>query len=101
MAVAPVSRASKPLRDRLIPLLADGRFHSGESLAQNLGVSRTAVWKVLNDLDTLGMEVERIHKRGYRLKVGGTGEQPQLEMLDKATLTRLLSAAVRGRVRHL
>ena len=31
--------------ESLVRQLADGRFHSGESLAALLGVSRTAVWK--------------------------------------------------------
>lgn len=51
----------------LIELLADGRFHSGETLAQLLGVSRTAVWKQLQSLaDTYQLEVQAVRGRGYR-----------------------------------
>ena len=33
--------------NKLLELLADGRFHSGEELGAALGVSRNAVWKGL------------------------------------------------------
>jgi len=52
---------------QLIALLADGEFHSGEALAGVLGISRTAVWKRISRLADLGIEVESVHGRGYRL----------------------------------
>ncbi|MBB3170169.1 bifunctional biotin--[acetyl-CoA-carboxylase] ligase/biotin operon repressor BirA [Simiduia aestuariiviva] len=51
----------------LLPVLADGEFHSGEALGALLGVSRTAVWKQLQKLEALGLAVESIKGRGYRL----------------------------------
>jgi BirA family biotin operon repressor/biotin-[acetyl-CoA-carboxylase] ligase len=52
----------------LIELLADGSFHSGEALAQVLGVSRTAVWKQLQSLaEIYQLEVQAVRGRGYRL----------------------------------
>lgn len=55
----------------LVPLLADGEFHSGQALADALGVSRTAVWKQLNRLQQeLGLSVESIKGRGYRIPGG-------------------------------
>ncbi len=86
------------LRERLIPLLADGEFHSGEDLAQRLGVSRTAVWKALNGLEQLGVELHRVPKRGYRLTTGGTH---CLELLDAKAIAQGLSAAARSHVRRL
>ena len=54
--------------ERLLGQLADGRFHSGEQLARLLGVSRTAVWKQVQRLETeLGLEVYAVRGRGYRL----------------------------------
>ena len=44
----------------LVPLLADGEFHSGQALADALGVSRTAIWKQLNRLQSLGLQVESV-----------------------------------------
>ncbi|PIE39070.1 MAG: bifunctional biotin--[acetyl-CoA-carboxylase] synthetase/biotin operon repressor [Gammaproteobacteria bacterium] len=67
----------------LLPLLADGEFHSGQELADVLGVSRTAVWKQLQRLDELGLQVESSKVQGYRL-VGG------LDLLDEPRLVSLL-----------
>jgi len=54
-------------RDALLALLADGEMHSGAALAERLGVSRTAVWKLVADLRRLGIGVESVARRGYRL----------------------------------
>jgi len=54
----------------LIPLLADGEFHSGQELGDRLGVSRAAVWKRLQRLQELGLEYERIRGKGYRIPGG-------------------------------
>ncbi|MEH6571071.1 MAG: bifunctional biotin--[acetyl-CoA-carboxylase] ligase/biotin operon repressor BirA [Halioglobus sp.] len=54
----------------LLPLLANGEFHSGQDLAAALGVSRTAVWKQLNKLEVLGLEIESVKGRGYRIPGG-------------------------------
>lgn len=53
--------------ETLLQLLADGRFHSGEQLAQHLGVSRAAVWKRIEGLRALGLEVQAVSGKGYRL----------------------------------
>jgi BirA family biotin operon repressor/biotin-[acetyl-CoA-carboxylase] ligase len=45
---------------------SDG-FVSGEKLCKGFSVSRTAVWKAINQLRKEGYEIEAIHKRGYRL----------------------------------
>jgi BirA family biotin operon repressor/biotin-[acetyl-CoA-carboxylase] ligase len=47
--------------------LADGRFHSGESMAKSLGVSRSAIWKSLRAVRALGLEVHAVTRKGYRL----------------------------------
>ena len=51
----------------LLSLLADGRFHSGQVLAQALGVSRTAVWKQMETLKRNGIDIHAVRGRGYRL----------------------------------
>ena len=56
--------------ERLLELLADGQFHSGQELGQTLGVSRSAVWKQMKLLETLGVEVYSIRGRGYRIPGG-------------------------------
>jgi len=56
-----------PLRSRLLNLLSDGEFHSGEDLGAVLGVSRMAVWKHLKALRELGVDFEVVRGKGYRL----------------------------------
>lgn len=51
---------------RLLELLADGRFHSGEAIARAMGVSRAAVWKSIQRLRDLGGEIDAVRGRGYR-----------------------------------
>ena len=47
--------------------LADGGVHSGETLAEDLGVSRAAVWKHIETLRQLGLPVTAEAGAGYRL----------------------------------
>lgn len=70
---------------RLLARLADGDYHSGDELGECLGVSRAAVWKQLRKLDDLGLELESVRGRGYRLPGG-------LQMLDPQKLKSALSA---------
>ncbi len=53
---------------KLIRLLADGAFHSGNELGAALGISRAAVWKRLQGLaDEFGLEIQSVSGKGYRL----------------------------------
>lgn len=52
---------------RLLNLLADGEFHSGEALAQQLGVSRASVFNALATAADSGVVLHRVRGRGYRL----------------------------------
>lgn len=63
----------------ILRLLADGEYHSGESLGELLGVSRAAVWKQLQKLHSLGIFVESVKGRGYQIPGG-------LELLDRAQI---------------
>ncbi len=73
----------------LVRLLADGRFHSGQELADLLGVTRAAVWKQLRSFPAaLGIEVDSVRGRGYRL------QQP-LELLDAQSIHAALDLAAR------
>lgn len=70
----------------LLPLMANGEFHSGQDLAAALGISRTAVWKQLNKLEVLGLEIESVKGRGYRIPGG-------IDLIDEATVRSAMSAA--------
>lgn len=55
-----------PRREQLLKLLADGAFHSGERMAEQLNITRAAVWKAIQSLRDLGIDLESQHQ-GYRL----------------------------------
>lgn len=75
--------------------MADGEFHSGESLGRAMGISRAAVWKQLQRVigDT-GLAVEAVKGRGYRLRGG-------IELLDKAEIFAAVAPAARPLLREL
>lgn len=47
--------------------LADGRFHSGQALAEEHGITRSTVWNALRVLRDRGLEVHAVRGKGYRL----------------------------------
>ena len=57
-------------QNKILYALKDGKFHSGESLGELLGVSRTAVWKQLQKLEEIGLQVESVKGTGYRVLNG-------------------------------
>jgi BirA family transcriptional regulator, biotin operon repressor / biotin---[acetyl-CoA-carboxylase] ligase len=92
-APAPAS-AGTPLVARVFGELADGSFHSGEELAQRLGVSRSAVWKAARALRAQGAVLHAVRNRGYRLV-------PASAPLDAARIRARLPREVRERVVRL
>lgn len=48
-------------------LRAKGKYCSGRELAEQFGVSRTAVWKAIDQLKADGCAIEAITNKGYRL----------------------------------
>jgi len=55
------------MRDKILELLKKDCFISGEQLAKNLSVSRTAVWKQIKNLKKLGYEIKSVKNKGYKL----------------------------------
>jgi len=41
---------------------------SGEKISTTLGISRSAVWKHIKELITMGYEIQASHREGYRLR---------------------------------
>jgi len=66
-AVQRTQVASAPLDYQVYRLLSDRAFHSGSELASAGGVSRSAVWKAVARLRALGVTVDAVPNRGYRL----------------------------------
>ena len=57
----------KPLTFSILRLLSDNEFHSGETIARGLGISRASVSYALRDIEEAGVTVHKVHGRGYRL----------------------------------
>jgi len=75
---------------------AEGRarnFISGARLAEQFGVTRSAVWKAVEELRRLGTEIEAVTHQGYRLA------QPA-SPLEAAAVHASLPAATRTLLRH-
>ena len=69
----------KRIPKELLIMLADGRFHSGDALGKALGISRAAVWKQLQKLEEMQLQLESVKGKGYRLRHG-------LDFLDSAKI---------------
>ncbi|OKB64209.1 biotin--[acetyl-CoA-carboxylase] synthetase [Serratia marcescens] len=52
---------------KLIALLADGEFHSGEHLGESLGMSRAAINKHIHTIREWGLDVFTVPGKGYSL----------------------------------
>ncbi|MDY0066198.1 MAG: biotin--[acetyl-CoA-carboxylase] ligase [Steroidobacteraceae bacterium] len=88
------SARSEARRRRLLALMSDGEFHSGELLAKRLRISRAAVWKLMGVLRSMGVEVESVARQGYRLPRA-------VDLLDKEEILEGLSPAARERLDRL
>ena len=78
--------------EKLLNLLADGHFHSGEELGESLGISRAAVWKKLKALEELGLTLDSVRGKGYRLGQG-------IELLDQAKIESGLDKALLNKIK--
>lgn len=81
------------LEATLAAFAADGDL-SGAALAQRLGVTRAAVWKHVEQLRALGVEIDAVAGRGYRLAT-------PIELLDAGTLSREVARQAPGLARSL
>ena len=73
---------------RLIGILADGAFHSGEQLGEMLGMSRAAINKHMHTIREWGLDVFTVPGKGYSLPA-------PIQLLDEQTILSYLPA---GRV---
>ena len=72
----------KTVKKKILELLQNcPDFISGQEISEKFGVSRTAVWKAIRQLEAEGYVIEAVRNKGYRLK-----EEPDLlteELLQK------------------
>lgn len=85
---------SSAIIQQLARYLSATETRSGESIGRELGCSRTAVWKHVEGLRALGIEIDAIAGKGYLLR------EP-LELLDNAQILDGLHPAVRTKLRGL
>lgn len=57
------------MKKEILRLLKDNTsgFVSGQHISESLGVSRTAIWKYINQIKEDGYEIESVSKKGYRI----------------------------------
>jgi BirA family biotin operon repressor/biotin-[acetyl-CoA-carboxylase] ligase len=61
---------------KILQVLKDGQFHSGEDLGHALDMTRSAIWKGVKQLTTnYNLEIQSVSGRGYRIEGG-------LDLLD-------------------
>lgn len=71
-----------PTDEKILNTLHDGQLHSGAVLAKTLGLSRTAVWKRIHELQNAGIAIESLAPKGYRLPI--TAQTITQSALEKA-----------------
>jgi len=86
-----LSRQLNSLSLAILRLLADGAFHSGEALAERLGVSRASIWQALQGVEDYGVELHSVRGKGYRL------QQP-IEWLDRDRVLAAIDAGMATRL---
>ncbi len=82
------------IQEKVLSALADGKFHSGEQLATEIGVTRAAIWKSVKQLELEGAKIDAVRGKGYRIFAG-------LDLLDKQILSDGLSELVSSNNIHL
>lgn len=77
--------------DILAELRNSGDYVSGQQLCDRFGVTRTAVWKVINQLKEEGYRIESVSHKGYRLL-----ESPE-DILSQSEISSRLTTEWAGR----
>ncbi|MFQ5469287.1 MAG: bifunctional biotin--[acetyl-CoA-carboxylase] ligase/biotin operon repressor BirA [Gammaproteobacteria bacterium] len=74
------------LQRKLLEILSDGCFHSGQQLGESLGVSRSAIWKQIKNFTEQNVEVHAVRGKGYRLA-------KPIELLDQSKILGFMDSA--------
>ncbi|VEJ53223.1 bifunctional biotin--[acetyl-CoA-carboxylase] ligase/biotin operon repressor BirA [Pragia fontium] len=68
---------------KLVKILSDGDFHSGEQIGHELGMSRAAINKYMQTLRDWGLDVFTVPGKGYSLPAA-------IQLLDEPIINQLL-----------
>jgi BirA family biotin operon repressor/biotin-[acetyl-CoA-carboxylase] ligase len=78
---------------KLLKILSDGNAHSGVHLGESLGITRSAVWKLIRQLkQEMGVHIEAKTNQGYRI-------QESFELLDLRKIKSCLSLKYHGYIK--
>jgi len=78
----------------LLKVLADGKFHSGTSIGEVLGLGRSAIWKQMKALKEYDVEIYSVRGRGYRLPDG-------LDLLELESLKSMMDTQAWDSLEHI
>lgn len=79
------------MKTKILTILKEsGGYVSGQDLCSRLGVSRTAVWKAIKQLEEEGCRIEAVRNKGYRLTAVEDG-------ITQAQIGSLLKTKYMGR----
>lgn len=71
---------------KLVEILSNGEFHSGEQLGESLGMSRAAINKHIQTLKSWGLDIYTVTGKGYSLPA-------PMQLLDKEAILAQLNQA--------
>ena len=72
-------------KHRILTLLSDGEFYSGQALGDDLGISRAAVSKHVKQLEEVGLDIYSVTGKGYKLAT-------PLTLLDEQKISQQVNA---------
>ncbi len=81
-------------RIKILHLISDGKFHSGQELGMKLSISRTAVWKIIRSFRQYGLYVCSIKGKGYCLSQA-------IEFIDNDRLLSCINPDIRRHIRFI
>lgn len=94
---------------QLLQILCDGQFHSGQKLAEGLGVSRTSIASYIKQFSEKGLDIYCVKGKGYRLskplflfdrEAVAAGYPHQVHLLDEVDSTNAWLMARLDQLEH-
>ncbi|HQS85040.1 MAG: biotin--[acetyl-CoA-carboxylase] ligase [Alphaproteobacteria bacterium 16-39-46] len=61
-------KKQNPSLFRILEILSDGAYHDGTRIGESLGISRAAVWKNIQKLQSYTVKISSIKNKGYALQ---------------------------------
>ena len=83
------------MKYQILKLLESEDFISGEKLAKEFGISRTAIWKHIKNLKENGYKIESVKNKGYRLV-----SRPDI-LLPEEIMSKLNTKSIGDKIHYL